>query len=214
MRLNHLIVTTVSIIFVACLISSCKTARLDREFIDVQNEVNRRLELPKDANSGFQDPKTVDDRVSQILKTENLSSEDLLIMGLLNNPTLQASFQNLGIVHAAFLSARALNNPKVEIMARDSDEEDTDTNWEFTIVQDIMDLIFQPSRVKLSEIEMKRVKLGLAKESMDLALKIKKMVFSYQAEIAKMGLGPKFGQRDTDFIRISRSFLRCLRGML
>ena len=28
------------------------------------------------------------------------------------------------------------------------------------------------------------------------------------------GLGPKFGQRDTDFIRISRSFLRCLRGML
>ena len=30
----------------------------------------------------------------------------------------------------------------------------------------------------------------------------------------KLGLGPKFGQRDTDFIRISRSFLRCLRGML
>ena len=30
----------------------------------------------------------------------------------------------------------------------------------------------------------------------------------------RQGLGPKFGQRDTDFIRISRSFLRCLRGML
>ena len=33
-------------------------------------------------------------------------------------------------------------------------------------------------------------------------------------KLKKLGLGPKFGQRDTDFIRISRSFLRCLRGML
>ena len=40
------------------------------------------------------------------------------------------------------------------------------------------------------------------------------LLFETEKKLDQIGLGPKFGQRDTDFIRISRSFLRCLRGML
>ena len=143
------------------------------------------MELSSDEVSKMTDAFNAENNVEALLPNDEIKPEMALVIGLLNNPELQAEFRNLGIAHAELKHARSLHNPKVEIMVRESDDHDANTNVEFTIVQDVVDLLLQPSRVNLSNIELEQTKLKLIEKGLNLVLMIRKNVLSYQAEEAK-----------------------------
>ncbi len=114
--------------------------------------------------------------VGRIL-AEDLTLESAIQLALLNNRSLQARFEDLGIGQADLVQAGLLKNPSIGGLVR------FPGNVELGWVQDLVDLLMLPARKRLAALEFEETKLRVTHEVLDLIADVKVGFFTLQGQL-------------------------------
>lgn len=119
---------------------------------------------------------------------KKLTADDAVGILLFNNPEIQARFEEIGIVHADLIEAGLPKNPLFEGMLRFPHQRDAYVNVEFSLIQNIVDLLVIPLRTKVAKAEFKQAKLQAANHILSLVFDVERLFYSLQAEEMREGL--------------------------
>ncbi len=153
----------------------------DAGFNDVNQLVGKRLDL--DYQLHWQRGSESDEDKAVTHAIETLLAADLTVDGavqiaLLNNPSIQATYEELGISQAEVIEAGLLDNPVLFGQARAPNKSEESTNYEFGITQNFLNILMMPARKKLAAIRFEQIKLHIADEVIQTVADVRTSYFS------------------------------------
>jgi cobalt-zinc-cadmium efflux system outer membrane protein len=166
--------------FLLCLmifLAGCAQVPKEAGFGDVKSLVGQRVDYRLYWNREAEADREVEKAVEELLKNE-LTSEAAVQVALLNNPNLQALYEDLGITQADVVDAGLLANPVLFGRARFPNKSEESANYEIEVTQNFLDLLMLPARKKLSAIRFEQVKLQVADEVIRMVAEVRKSYFS------------------------------------
>ena len=163
--------------FLILLIAGCARVPKDAGFNDVKDLVGQRVDYRLHWNQDTESVREIEKAVDELLKDE-LLPETAVQIALLNNPNLQALYEDLGVAQADVFEAGLLENPVIFGQARFPSKSGESTNYEFGITQNFLNILMQPSRKRLSAIRFEQVKLHVADEVIRMVAEVRKSYFS------------------------------------
>ena len=161
------------------LLAGCASVDPKPAFEDVQKAVAQRAGSPAEWARTEAEATALEDRVATLLK-EELTLERAVQVALLNNPSLQATFEQVGISQADLGQAGLPENPELSGFVR-FPSGGGDHNTELSFVLNVFDLFVVPLRKKVAAAELERTKLLVANEVLTLAAEVKTAYFTLQA---------------------------------
>ena len=169
----------VAVAAAALLAGACASVDPRPAFVDVQREVRagggtdaRWARTPAEAAA-------LDEVVDRLL-AEPLTPESAVATALVANPSLQATFEELGVAQADLAQASRLSNPEAGALVR-FPHEGGGTNVELSLVQDVFDLLARPLRARVAAAQLEQTKLRVAHEVLGLAAEVKEALLALQA---------------------------------
>ena len=129
--------------------------------------------------------------ITSVLSQEMIAKIDSLLLGkltldaavqiaLLNNPSIQVIYKDLDIAYADVIQAGMLENPTLNATVLYS-EEGTGQHTEFSIEQNVLDILLLPLRKKLAREEYNQVKLQVGDAVLEIINETKTAFFILQA---------------------------------
>lgn len=122
----------------------------------------------------------IDSAVDALLQT-NLTARSAVAIALLNNRTLQADFEEIGISQAALAQASRLRNPEYSGFYRLPIHGPTTLNTENVLVQDFLSLLTLPARKTIAAGNLDATKLRIAHQVLALAEEVQAAFYTVQA---------------------------------
>ena len=170
-KLKRLWLAVLPAIFLSC-------AQVPREagFGDVQNLVEDRIDYRLHWNQGTEADAAVETMIDQMIAND-LDLDAVVQIALLNNPRLQATYEELGVTQADVVAAGLLENPVIFGQARFPDRYPRLTNLEFGVTQNFLSILMLPARKKLAAVQFERAKLRVADEVITLAAEVQKSYY-------------------------------------
>lgn len=160
------------IAFVALSATSCVSS--DAAFHDVRHAVHDRAALDVEWNRGGDD----DDEAIRKKLEQPLTAQDAVQIALLNNRSLQAQLEDLGIARAVLLQGMRPSNPQFHGSLKfGEDERDLD----ITLVQSITDVVYAFSRASIARADLEATKLSLSQSVLAFSFATKREFYRYQA---------------------------------
>lgn len=172
------------ILVISSLISGCsKIPRADDSFVacTVSNRINSKTEW----RQGCCQDEQVLAFIEWAAATE-LTTETAIQIALLNNPKVQANFEEIGIAQADLVEAGLLSNPSFEIEVRYPHTRSLRTNIEYLITSSLLDIFLIPLRTKLANTEFEQTKLKVSNVLLDLAFEVRETYYELIAEEKKI----------------------------
>ncbi len=123
----------------------------------------------------------IETAVAELLRT-NLTADSCVRIALLNNRTLQAEFESIGISQAELGQASRLKNPEFVGTWKMPASAIPGVNAEYTLAQNLLDLIMLPARKKIAAQNLESTKLRVAHEVLKLNEEVRKAFFTGQAQ--------------------------------
>jgi cobalt-zinc-cadmium efflux system outer membrane protein len=157
--------------------AGCAQVPKEAGFNAVKGLVGQRVDYRLQWNQETEADREVEKTIEEMLKNE-LTPEAAVQIALLNNPNLQAIYEDLGITQADVVEAGLLENPVLFGQARFPNKSEESTNYEFGITQNFLNILIRPARKKLSAIRFEQVKLQVADKVIQLAADVQKSYFS------------------------------------
>ena len=164
--------------------SGCASVPKDAGFSDVQNIIEQRIGRRVHWNQGTSEDAAVVDVVRSMLQQE-LTIDEAVQIALLNNRSLLATYEELGIAQADLVQAGLLRNPTFGASFRFPDKTvggHRSTNTEFSVVQDFLDLLVRPLRKKVAAAQFEQAKLRVGNAVLDLAAEVRSAYYALQAD--------------------------------
>jgi cobalt-zinc-cadmium efflux system outer membrane protein len=124
--------------------------------------------------------KEIEQAVDTLLQT-NLTAQTAVSVALLNNRTLQAEFEEIGISQADLAQASRLRNPTYSGFFRVPTHGPSVLNAENNLAQDFLDLLTLPTRKKIAAQNLEQTKLRAAHEVLRLSQEVQTAFFTLQA---------------------------------
>jgi len=155
------------------LILSCAQVPKEAGFGDVQGLVQQRMDYRLHWNQGTEADAEVEDAIARMVD-EELTLDAVVQIALLNNPRLQATYEDLGVTQADVVEAGLLENPVLFGRVRFPDRYPRMTNLEFGITQNFLNLLMLPARKRQAAVQFERVKLKVADEVIVTAAEVEK----------------------------------------
>jgi outer membrane protein, heavy metal efflux system len=118
--------------------------------------------------------------VEALLQT-NITAQSAVSIALINNRTLQADFEEIGISQAELSAASRLRNPEFAGFWRLPTHGPTAVNAEYSLAQDFLDLLTLPARKKIAAHNLEAVKLRIAHQVLTLAAEAQVAFYTVQA---------------------------------
>ncbi|NOJ79498.1 TolC family protein [Myxococcus xanthus] len=176
----------------ALLAGGCASIQKERGHAEVAALVEERLGHKTRWNQGTPEDAEVARHLDALLK-EDLTSDHSVEVALLNNPALQATYEDLGVSQADMVQAGLLSNPTLDgsigfpISGRGVSEH------EVSLVQDFVDLFTLPLRKRVAQEQFMADTLRVAHEALATAAKVRKAFSEVQAlqqlmELRRMAL--------------------------
>jgi cobalt-zinc-cadmium efflux system outer membrane protein len=109
-----------------------------------------------------------------------LTAETAVQVALLNSADLQAAFEEVGVARGDLISAWRIPNPTAEAAVRFHDE--GSPALDFSLTEDLSELIFLPLRVGVANAELDAAKLEVAGKAMDLVFQVRSAFYRYLAD--------------------------------
>ncbi|MCR4320130.1 MAG: TolC family protein [Candidatus Brocadiaceae bacterium] len=165
-------------------LTGCASVPKEAGFPDVQNIIEQRIGRRLHWNQGTSEDAAVVDTVRSMLQQE-LTIDEAVQIALLNNRSLQATYEELGIAQADLVQAGLLRNPLFGASFRFPDKTvggHRSTNTEFSVVQDFLDLLVRPLRKKVASTQFEQVKLRVGNAVLDLAAEVRSAYYALQAD--------------------------------
>lgn len=172
------------IFLLSALLSGCsKISPTDDGFVacTVANRIDSKVEWRQGCSQ--------DDQVLAFIEGaigNELTADTAIQIALLNNPKIQATFEELGIAHAGLVEAGLLTNPSFEIEVRYPHSKRFHINIEYLITSSLLDIFFIPLRTRLASAEFEQTKLRVSNEILDLAFNVRETYYELVAEEKKV----------------------------
>ena len=166
--------------------AGCASASPSRGFKPVEETVTAhggprviwRSDTPQDHEAAA----AVDDLLKQ-----PLTADGAVQVALLNNSTLQATYEEIGIAQADLVQAGLLSNPVFGVSARRRSPGPTATAWGFSLVQNFLELLNRPLHKKIAAAELERTRLRVSHEVFSLAGMVRRDYYTLQANQQLLG---------------------------
>jgi Outer membrane protein len=113
---------------------------------------------------------------------QELNIDSAVQIALLNNPEIQAIFEDIGIAQADFVQAGLLQNPVFDGYVRFPDHQSLHLNTAFSITQNFLDLFLIPLRKKIAAVAVEQAHLQVANAVLNLAFDVEETFYKLQAE--------------------------------
>ena len=159
--------------------AGCTSTNPKAAFDDVGKTVNARtgqhVEWMRDGES-----KELASAVATLMET-NLTAQSAVAVALLNNRSLQAEFEEIGISQAELAQASRMRNPEILGSWRFPDRPPSIANVEYSAAADVLDLLTLPARRKIAARNLEQTKLRVANEVLRLAGEVQTAFYTLQA---------------------------------
>lgn len=109
-----------------------------------------------------------------------LTAEAAVKIALLNSAELQAAFEGIGIARGDLVSAWRVPNPTAEASLRF--RKGRSATLDFSVTEDLSELIFLPLRAGVASAELDAAKLEVAGKAMDLVFEARSAFYGYLAD--------------------------------
>jgi cobalt-zinc-cadmium efflux system outer membrane protein len=129
---------------------------------------------------GDGESKELANAVGMLLET-NLTAQSAVALALLNNRSLQAEFEEIGISQAELAQASRLRNPEIAGSWRFPDRPPGRADVEYSAAGDFLDLLTLPARKKIAARNLEQTKLRVAYEVLRLAHEVQTAFYTLQA---------------------------------
>lgn len=163
---------------VAFAFAGCADAPKDAGFGDVQRDVAARTGRHVEWDRGSADDHAVSRQVRSMLAS-GLTADEAVQVALLNNRTLQATYEGLGVAQAELVQAGLLHNPVFDADVKFL--EGGGTIVELAVVQDFLDVLFIPARRRVAAAALEARKLSVTAAVMDLAGDVRRAFYDHAA---------------------------------
>ncbi len=162
-----------------CLFCSCtKIHRSD--YLLVSSSIERRLDKSVEWDRGCLQEEQVQCRIQGLLQQE-LTVDASVQIALLNNPQIQATFEEIGVSQADLVEAGLFSNPVFDLFIRYPNKKNFVADIEYTITASFIDLFLIPLRKKVAEAELEQTTLKVTNEVLDLAFEVEQSYYELQA---------------------------------
>lgn len=140
--------------------------------------------IDQEAKWGCMDAET--EALIQHLTENELTADSAIQIALLNNPIIQAIYEDLGIAQANLVEAGLFPNPVFDIEIRYPHVKKLKTNIEYLLVTSLIDILLIPLRTQLAATEFEQTKLRVSNEILNLAFDVRKTFYELVAEQVKV----------------------------
>ncbi len=161
------------------LLGGCASVNPRPAFDDVRKTVGDRSKVQPEWSRTDSEASAAGLAVANLL-ADPLTADGAVQIAFLNNPTLQATFEEVGVSQADLAQAARVANPEVSGFVR-FPSEGSGLNTEFSLAQNVFDLFVQPLRKKLAAVALEQTKLRVVSEVLGVAAEVKEAFFTLQA---------------------------------
>jgi cobalt-zinc-cadmium efflux system outer membrane protein len=156
------------LLFLPVLMAGCAGMPKETGFKDVQLLVSDRADYRLQWIRGSDADRQVQEAIAKLLVDE-LTIDEAVQIALLNNRSLQATYEELGVTQADVVKAGLLKNPTFLGLVRFPEDSSEDTNLEFEVALDFLDILMLPARKKLAAAQFEQAKLRVSNQVLNLA---------------------------------------------
>ncbi len=160
-------------------LAGCASVPKQAGYDDVARMVSERTGQKTYWDRGAPEDAEVARHVAELLR-QDVTEENAVQIALLNNRTLQATYEDLGIAQADLVQAGLLRNPSFGLSVRFPEGPVGTLNTEMSLVQDFLDLFMLPLRKKLAAEQFDHAKLRLANEVFQVIGKVRQEYYTLQ----------------------------------
>lgn len=145
----------------AVLLAGCSGGPEDAGFPEVQRDVAKALPQEIRWNRGSKEDAEAAEAVRRLLEAE-LTVDAGVQVALLNDPHLQAEFEELGVAQADLVQAGLLSNPVFSAGVGFPSGSPGGTAWSLDVVQDFLDLLTLSARKDIARADLEAARLRVA----------------------------------------------------
>lgn len=127
----------------------------------------------------------IKERVALLL-AQDLTVDSAVQIALLNNPEIQATFEEIGIAQADLIEAGLLTNPVFDAFFRIPDRKGLHLNFEGAIVASFLDIFLIPLRTKVAGTELEAIQLRVSNQILNLSFEVQKTFYEIQTAQEKL----------------------------
>ncbi len=167
------------VLTISVLVTGCATVPEDAGFSEVQEQMKQRGGYQVRWHTGGAEDQAVEQRIREMLQ-QGLSAEKAVQVALLNNPRLQATYEDLGVAQANLVQAGLLSNPLFHGQVTYGRDEDI-TNFDVGVSLSFLRVFTIPLRKKLAGAEFEGAKLSVTAAALDLAAEVREAFYRAQA---------------------------------
>jgi outer membrane protein, heavy metal efflux system len=158
----------------------CASTNPRAAFNDVDKTVNARtgqsVQWHDDSSSN-----QIAMAIEPLLKT-NLTAPTAVTIALLNNRSLQAEFEEIGISQADVAQASRLQNIEIGGSWRFPNRPPSAADIQYTATGNLLDLLMLPAKKKVAAQNLEQTKLKVADKVLELASEVQKVFYTLQAQ--------------------------------
>jgi cobalt-zinc-cadmium efflux system outer membrane protein len=195
-------ILTGSAALAALLTAGCATTNPRPTFVETQRALDGRADAPPEW-ARTPDEAAAIERIVDGHLARPLTAESAVAIALVNNPTLQATFEQAGVSQADLAQASRLENPELSGFVR-FPSEGSGRNTELSLMLNVFDLLVRPIRKQVAAAEREQAKLRIAHDVLALAADVKEAYRTLQARqqlVARLGLIRELTATAGDFAR-------------
>lgn len=175
-------------IFLAVLLLTTACAKVPQaDDVGVSSLVQTRIARNVHWNQECKEDAQVCCLIDLMLK-QTLTRDAAVQIALLNNPNIQATFEEVGIAQADLVQAGLLQNPIFGGFVRFPKQHSMTTNAEFSVTQSFLEVFLIPLRKKVATTELEQTELRVANVVLDLAFDVEQNYFQLAAEQNRLEL--------------------------
>jgi len=157
------------------MLAGCASAPKDAGFSSVQSTVSERSGM-----AVYWQPDAASLDMERKALGHPLTANEAVQLALVQNPSLQASFDELGIARGDLITAGTLVNPVLEGRVRFSDHT-SGTNPELTLWLDLTDMVRHSKRKGAAQAQLDAAVLHAGHRALALAADVRRAYFDLQA---------------------------------
>lgn len=131
-------------------------------------------------NQGDCGEECISKAIQRVLQRE-LTADAAVQIALLNNPKIQAIFEELGIAQADLVEAGLFSNPAFDLIFRFPEKKNLVTNIEYTITSSFIELFLIPLRVRVAKAQLEQTTLRVTNEILNLSFEVEQTFYELQA---------------------------------
>lgn len=162
------------ILVLPLMIAGCASTNPSAALTDVGKTVaNRTGQQMSDASKGAVD----------VLLQTNLTAQSAVAIALLNNRSLRAEFEEVGISQAELAQTSRLHNIELFGSWRFPDQSPSPADIEYSASADFLDLLTLPTRKKIARQNLEQTKLEVADKVLRLAADTQTVFYDLQSQM-------------------------------